>query len=75
MARRPLVAITRPIPDTASALLRDDFEIRQWEGELPPSPGELDSLFDGADGAITLVTDTIDAALLDRHGTRPVATS
>lgn len=67
MANAPLVAITRPIPDTATALLRDDFEIRQWEGELPPSPEELDMLLENADGAITLVTDTIDAALLDRH--------
>ena len=67
MANTPLVAITRPIPDAGPALLRDAFEIRQWEDELPPSPQELNTLLEDVDGAITLVNDTIDAELLDRR--------
>ena len=67
MAQKPLVAVTRPIPEAGIALLRERCEIRQWEDELPPSPDELDTLLEGADAAITLLTDRIDGALLDRH--------
>lgn len=67
MADRPLVAVTRIIPDAGLDILRDAAEIRLWENELPPSPEELDTLLDGADGALTLLTDRIDGAVLDRH--------
>lgn len=67
MADRPLVAVTRIIPDAGLDLLRDAAEIRLWENELPPSPDELDTLLDGADGALTLLTDRIDGPVLDRH--------
>jgi glyoxylate reductase len=67
MARRPLVAVTRPIPEAGLALLRASCEIRLWEDELPPPYEELDTLLAGVDGALTLVTDRIDDALLQRH--------
>ena len=67
MAGKPQVAVTRIIPDAGLDLLRDSAEIRLWENELPPSPDELDALLDGADGALTLLTDKIDGAVLDRH--------
>lgn len=67
MTLKPLVAVTRPIPEAGLALLRDHCEIRQWEHELPPSPEELDTLLQGVDGALTLLTDRIDGPLLDRH--------
>lgn len=67
MTSKPLVAITRPIPEAGIALLRDHCEIRQWEDELPPSSEELDDLLNGVDGALTLLTDRIDGSLLDRH--------
>lgn len=67
MAGRPQVAVTRIIPDAGLDLLRDAAEIRLWENELPPTPDELDALLDGADGALTLLTDRIDGAVLDRH--------
>lgn len=67
MTLKPLVAVTRPIPEAGLALLRDQCEIRQWENELPPSPEELDTLLQGVDGALTLLTDRIDGPLLDRH--------
>lgn len=67
MTSKPLVAITRPIPEAGIALLRDHCEIRQWEDELPPSSEELDNLLNGVDGALTLLTDRIDGSLLDRH--------
>jgi glyoxylate reductase len=67
MANRPLVAVTRPIPEAGIALLREQCEIRQWKEELPPSPEELDTLLKDVDGALTLLTDQIDGPLLDRH--------
>jgi glyoxylate reductase len=67
MAGRPQVAVTRIIPDAGLDLLREAADIRLWEQELPPSPEELDALLDGADGALTLLTDRIDGPVLDRH--------
>jgi glyoxylate reductase len=67
MAGKPRVAVTRIIPDAGLDLLRDAADVVLWENELPPSPEELDGLLDGADGALTLLTDRIDGEVLDRH--------
>ena len=67
MATKPLVAVTRLIPDAGLQLVREACEVRQWEQELPPSPAELDALLDGVDGALTLLTDKFDGDVLDRH--------
>ncbi len=67
MATKPLVAVTRLIPEAGLQLIREACEVRQWEQELPPSPNELDTLLEGVDGALTLLTDRIDGAVLDRH--------
>ena len=69
MAPGHLVAVTRPIPEAGMRIIRERCEIRQWDDELPPSPAELDSLLDGVDGVLSLVTDRIDGDLLDRHPT------
>jgi len=67
MATMPRVAVTRLIPEAGLDLLRPRCDVRVWEGDLPPSAEELDELLDGADAALTLLTETIDGALLDRH--------
>lgn len=67
MTSRPLVAVTRAIPETGLELLREHVEIRLWDKDIPPTPEELDTLLEGVDGALTLLTDRIDAALLERH--------
>jgi len=67
MPGKPKVAVTRVIPDAGLEMLREAADIRLWEQELPPSPEELDALLDGVDGALTLLTDRIDGAVLDRH--------
>jgi glyoxylate reductase len=67
MSSRPLVAVTRAIPETGLELLREHVEIRLWDSDIPPTPQELDTLLNGVDGALTLLTDTIDGPLLDRH--------
>ena len=61
------VAVTREIPDAGLLPLRESTEVRVWDQELPPSEGELDTLLDGCDGAVTLLTDRIDGSVLDRH--------
>lgn len=67
MASKPLVAITRLIPEAGMRILRDACEIRLWDHELPPSPDELDRLLEGVDGVLSLLTDRIDGDVLDRH--------
>lgn len=67
MASKPLVAVTRLIPEAGMRIVRDACEVRLWEDELPPPPDELDRLLDGVDGVLSLVTDRIDGDLLDRH--------
>ncbi len=66
-AGKPTVAVTRIIPEAGLRLVRDATEMRLWEDELPPSPAQLADLLHGCDGAITLLTDRIDGAVLDRE--------
>lgn len=61
----PTVAVTRIIPEAALGPLRAAAEVRLWEDDLPPNPAELAALLRGCVGALTMVTDRIDAALLD----------
>jgi glyoxylate reductase len=69
MAGKPIVAVTRVLPDAGMEMLSEasDIELRVWPEELPPDRAALDALLAGAAGAVTLVTDPIDAAILDRH--------
>jgi len=64
---RPTVAVTRIIPEAGLRLVREATDMRLWERELPPSPDELADLLRGCDGALTLLTDRIDGAVLDRE--------
>ena len=72
MPDKPLVAVTRLIPEAGLQLVHDACDVRLWEQDLPPSPDELDELLEGADGALTLLTDIIDGDVLDRHPTLKV---
>src|SRR4051812_9265606 len=62
----PTVAVTRKIPDAALAPLNAAATVRLWPEDRPPSPQELAELLRGCDGALTMVNDTIDGALLDQ---------
>ena len=66
-ASRPLVAVTRVIPEAGLGPVREACEVRLWEEELPPSPEELAGLLRGCEGTLTLLTDTIDGGVLDRE--------
>jgi glyoxylate reductase len=60
------IAVTRRIHADVLDELGKQCEVRLWDSDLPPSAEELLQLLDGADGALTLLTDRIDDAVLDR---------
>jgi len=57
--------VTRRLPGPAVSLLQEAHEVEIWEGRLPPTPAELSEKAAGAEGLLTLLTDRIDAALID----------
>lgn len=67
MADKPLVAVTRVIPEAGLSLVKEKAEVRLWEEELPPTPEQLTDLLHDVDGALTLLTEHIDGDVLDRH--------
>lgn len=67
MAQGWNIVVTRQIPEAGLNVLRDKGSVTVWEDELPPSAEQLDALLGDADGALTLLTDRIDGAVLDRH--------
>ena len=74
-ADRPRVFVTRHLPGDAVERLSGDADVDLWTGELPPPYDELARRAAAADGIICLLTDRIDAALLDAPraaGARPL---
>lgn len=67
MTAKPLVAVTRDIPDAGLDILREHCEVRLWREEMPPTPDQLDELLDDVTGVLTLLDDTITADVLTRH--------
>jgi glyoxylate reductase len=62
---RPRVFITRKIPSVAAELLSSQAEVEVWPGALPPDRSTLLSKVADADGLLSLLTEKIDAELLD----------
>lgn len=62
--RRPKVFVTREIAPEALADLRRNARVDLWPHPMPPPYAELRRRIREADGALTMVTDRIDAALL-----------
>jgi glyoxylate reductase len=69
------VAVARRIHEDVVRRLRDRADVRVWDSDLPPASEELARLLDGVDGALTLLTDRIDADLLDRVPTLRVVSN
>lgn len=59
------VFVTRGLPVDARAVLGDGVEVEVWEGEAAPPRHVLVERARGARALVTLVSDRIDAALLD----------
>jgi glyoxylate reductase len=60
--------VTHALPGDALARLAEHCRVEVWTGELPPRREELAELASGCAGLITLGTDRVDAALLERLG-------
>jgi glyoxylate reductase len=58
--------ITRVLPgDASERLTAAGHEVTVWQGQMPPTPQELRALCRDAEGLLCLLTDRIDAALLE----------
>ena len=61
-----LVLVTRKLPFPAlERLAQAGHEVEVWPGELPPEPEELRARAARAEGLLCLLTDRVDAALLE----------
>jgi glyoxylate reductase len=57
--------VTRDLPGDALARLRGEHDVEVWPGRLPPTPADLHAACRDADGLLCLLTDRVDAELLD----------
>jgi glyoxylate reductase len=62
--RRPKVFVTREIAQEALAELRRSAQVEVWPHPMPPPYAELRRRIREAEGALTMVTDRIDAGLI-----------
>ena len=61
------IYITRKLPESVVALLREVCEVRMWEDEEVPVPREvLEEEIRQVDGLLCMLTDTIDHSLLNQ---------
>src|SRR5215207_8639283 len=59
------VLITRRLPGAALERLAEAHEVEVWPERLPPSSAQLRELAAEAEGLLSMVTDQVDAELLD----------
>lgn len=64
----PHVFVTRRIPEPGLAILRTAAVIDLWEDDLPPPYETILARARGVDGLLTLLSDRVDAALMDAVG-------
>jgi glyoxylate reductase len=65
MANRPSVFVTRRIPAAGLERIRQHCDVEVWPEQMPPSYEILRQKVAGRDGLVSLLTDRIDAALMD----------
>lgn len=65
---RPQVFVSREIPSLGLNLLKEHFSVDVWPQRLPPTPQELAERVQGCVGILTLLSDRIDAAVMDAAG-------
>lgn len=68
MNSRPKVFVTREIPANGLDRVRAECEADIWPGRLPPSREELLRGVCGCDGLLSLLSDTVDATVMDAAG-------
>jgi len=67
-AKKPLVIVTRKLPDSVETRMRELFETRLNLDDKPMSQAELAAALKSADVLVPTVTDRIDAAVLKDAG-------
>lgn len=65
MSERPRVYVTRRMPQPVLDLLAQHVQLAVWPGELPPPRAVLLKEVAEIDGLLALLTDRVDAALLE----------
>src|ERR687894_986626 len=68
MKRRPVVVVTRRLPDVVETRMRELFDARLNLDDKPLSPDELADAVRTADVLVPTVTDEIDASVLAQAG-------
>lgn len=65
---QPRVFVTREIPDAGLSKVLADCQADVWGEQLPPSREELLKRVKGCEGLLTLLTEAVDAELMDAAG-------
>ncbi len=65
MPLKPKVFVTRPIPETGLKRVKEACDAEVWTDPLPPPAALLRQKIANCDGLVALLTDRIDAALMD----------
>src|SRR3954453_22476978 len=68
MKKRPLIVVTRRLPDVVETRMRELFDARLNLDDKPMSPAELIEAAKTADVLVPTVTDEIDASILAQAG-------
>lgn len=64
MDTKPLVYVTRRIPEAGLRLVREACDVRLWEEELPPPQDVIQREAAHCEGLLCLLTDSIDADVI-----------
>jgi hypothetical protein len=67
-AKRPVVYVTRIVPQKSVDLLTEKCEVRQWESSNPVPREEFLKQIAGVDAFFCLLTEKINAEVLDAAG-------
>src|SRR6201997_5089207 len=68
--KKPLVVVTRKLPDNVETRMRELFDTRLNLDDKPMSPNDLAEAMKTADVLVPTVTDRIDASILSHAGER-----
>src|ERR1700733_2869431 len=68
--KKPLVVVTRKLPDSVELRMRELFDVRFNPDDKPMTHAQLAEAVKSADVLVPTVTDRIDASVLSRAGDR-----
>ena len=69
-SKKPLVIVTRKLPDSVETRMRELFDARLNLDDRPMTPAELADTVKSADVLVPTVTDRIDLSVLSKAGER-----